>query len=139
VSDRDVVVVRRHLAHPPEDVFDAWFDPAGLAEWMCAGTGHATIELDARVGGKFRFVMHHSGGATEHTGAYVTIERPRRLVFTWQSVNTDHRVTEVTVDLTPAGGGTDLTLTHRRLPASETGSHRKGWTDIVRKLDEALA
>ena len=138
MSARDVVVVRQHLNHAPEDVFDAWLDAEGLASWMCAGQGHATIELDARVGGKFRFVMHHSGGATEHTGEYRVIERPRRLVFTWRSVNTDRRATEVTVELAAADGGTDLTLTHRRLPAKQVEPHQEGWTDIVRKLERSL-
>jgi hypothetical protein len=34
--------------------------------------------------------------------------------------------------------GTELTLTHRRLPAGKVEAHRKGWTDIARKLGEAL-
>jgi len=130
----DDVVVRRHLPHPPEAVFDAWLDAKGLAEWMCAGAGHATVELDARVGGKFRFVMHHGGRATEHLGEYLVIDRPGRLVFTWRSINTDDRPSEVTVDFTPAHGGTDLVLTHRRLPPQQRAAHQQGWVEILRKL-----
>jgi hypothetical protein len=44
----------------------------------------------------------------------------------------------VTIELRELENGTDLTLTHRRLPAGRVEAHRKGWTDIVRKLSEAL-
>jgi hypothetical protein len=33
----------------------------------------------------------------------------------------------------------ELVLTHRRLPPAKVDAHRKGWTDIVRKLGETLA
>jgi hypothetical protein len=35
-------------------------------------------------------------------------------------------------------GGTEVILTHRRLPPSQIEPHRKGWTDIVRKLALAV-
>jgi hypothetical protein len=44
----------------------------------------------------------------------------------------------VTVELYARGGETELVLTHERLPEAHVDAHRKGWTDIVRKLGEAL-
>ncbi|MGE5142644.1 MAG: SRPBCC domain-containing protein [Acidobacteriota bacterium] len=36
------------------------------------------------------------------------------------------------------GTGTELVLTHRRLAPKVVEGHRKGWTDILRVLDEVL-
>ena len=63
------------------------------------------------------------------------IEPPSLLSFTWISAATDHQPTVVTVELQERRGGTELTLTHRRLPPARLDAHRSGWTDIVRKLE----
>ena len=34
--------------------------------------------------------------------------------------------------------GTELVLTHRRLPESKIEAHRRGWGAILQNLDEAL-
>jgi uncharacterized protein YndB with AHSA1/START domain len=60
------------------------------------------------------------------------------LSFTWISRATDHRPTVVTIEFHERGTGTELVLTHRRLAPKAVEGHRKGWTDIVRLLDEAL-
>ncbi len=142
-NDGDVaqaVVVRRSIPLPRERVFAAWLDPSSLARWMCPGTVvGATAEVDARVGGKFRIVMSHAHEQVEHTGEYLVIEPPSRLTFTWISVNTHHQPSVVTIELEARGASTDLTLTHRQLPPAKSDAHRRGWTDIVRKLDETLS
>jgi len=117
----------------------AWLDPRSVAEWMQPGdVAQTTVEIDARVGGKFRIVMSHGRGDADHWGEYLIIDPPSLLSFTWISANTDLQPSVVTIEFQPNGNGTDLTLTHRRLPASRVEDHREGWTDIVRKLSEAL-
>lgn len=136
----DALVVRRLLPVPREQVFAAWLDPASLAQWMRPGdVASATVEVDPKVGGKFRIVMVHGHRDDEHRGEYLAIDPPSLLSFTWVSVNTDLRPTVVTVELRERGTGTELTLTHRRLPATKVDAHRKGWTDIIRKLAATLA
>jgi uncharacterized protein YndB with AHSA1/START domain len=136
-----VLVVRRQMAVPRERVFQAWLDSESLAHWMRpAGTSHATVTVDPRVGGGFRIVMEGAPhGCVEHTGEYLAIEPPSRLSFTWISKHTDQRPTVVTIEFHERGTGTELVLTHRGLPASQVEGHRRGWTDIVRLLDESLA
>jgi uncharacterized protein YndB with AHSA1/START domain len=134
------VVVRRLLRAPRERVFAAWLDPDSLVQWMCPGdVTHASADVDARVGGRFRIVMTHGRGDAEHWGEYLEIDPPSRLVFTWISVNTDRMPTIVTVELFERDGGTELMLTHRHLPGAKVDAHRKGWADIVSKLDAVLA
>ena len=135
----DTVVIRRFIPVPRERVMAAWLDPRSVAEWMQPGdVAQTTVEIDARVGGKFRIVMSHGRGDADHWGEYLIIDPPSLLSFTWISANTDLQPSVVTIEFQPNGNGTDLTLTHRRLPAPKVEDHRKGWTDIVRKLSEAL-
>ena len=135
----NVLVVRRLLPVPREQVFAAWLDAASLKQWMCPGdVTSAAIEVDARVGGKFRIVMMHGHGDDEHWGEYLAIEPPALLSFTWRSANTDLRTTVVTVEFLERGASTELILTHRGLPATKVDAHNKGWTDILRKLEATL-
>lgn len=136
-----VLVVRRHLAVPRERVFEAWLDSESLAHWMRPGNfTHSTVTVDPRVGGGFRIVMQGraDGGEHEHHGEYLAIEPPSLLSFTWISKATDHQPTVVTIEFHERGTGTEVVLTHRRLPPKAIEGHRKGWTDILRVLDEAL-
>jgi uncharacterized protein YndB with AHSA1/START domain len=133
------LVVRRLIRVPRELVFAAWLDPASLAQWMCPGsvTG-ATVEVDPRVGGAFRIVMHgHRDG--EHWGEYLIIEPPSLLSFNWISVNTDRKPTLVTVEFHEREAGTEVILTQRLLPPAKLDAHEKGWADILRKLEGHLA
>lgn len=133
------LVVRRLIPVPREQVFAAWLDPVSLAQWMCPGpVAGATVEVDPRVGGEFRIVMHHAQGDEEHRGAYLIIDLASLLSFTWISAHTDHRSTVVTVELKEQDNGTELILTHRRLPPTEVDAHKQGWTAIVAKLAATL-
>jgi uncharacterized protein YndB with AHSA1/START domain len=137
-----VVMVQRHFAVPRERVFQAWLDSESLAHWMAprsAGFTHATVAVDPRVGGGFRIVMEgRPEGGVEHYGDYLAIEPPSLLSFTWISRNTDDRPTVVTVEFRERGTGTDVVLTHRGLPARSVEGHRRGWTELLGALDEAL-
>ncbi|MFL5460242.1 MAG: SRPBCC domain-containing protein [Gemmatimonadales bacterium] len=132
----ETLVVRRIIQARRERVFAAWLDPASLAQWMRpSGITDAKVEVDAKVGGRFRIVMIEEPKRYEHTGEYLVTKPPERLEFTWISEATDHRPTVVTIEFLERDRETELVLTHRRLPASQVGSHRAGWTDIMQKLE----
>ena len=138
-----VLVVRREMAVPRERVFEAWLDSESLAHWMAPksfGFTHATVTVDPRVGGGFRIVMEGrtDGGDYEHRGEYLAIDPPSLLSFTWISRGTEYTPTVVTIEFHERGTGTELVLTHRRLPPKEVEGHRKGWTGILRALEEEL-
>jgi uncharacterized protein YndB with AHSA1/START domain len=136
----EAVVIRRVIPVPRETIFAAWLDPATLAKFMRPGdVTHTTADVDARVGGTFRVVMEHGHGNVDHWGEYLTIEPPSLLSFTWISANTNLEPSVVTIELHESGSdGTELILTHRRLPPSKMDSHRNGWTKIVEKLADVL-
>lgn len=139
MADAEDIVLRRFIGAPRNRVFEAWLDPQSLARWMRPGANAtATAEVDPRVGGRFRIVMTHSAGLTEHTGEYLVVEPPARLSFTWISVHTNQLATQVTVECFEREGGTELVLTHRRLPESKIDAHRRGWGTILENLDGVL-
>ena len=131
------VVVRRTIAASAEELFDAWLDPEALAEWMRPGTIQRTeARVDARVGGQYEIVMHGDADPIPHRGVYQVIDRPRRLVFTWNSPYAGANDSLVTVDFRLAGKGTEVIITHERLPESAMAGHSKGWTGALERLDE---
>ena len=131
------IVVERLLPAPPSEVFAAWTDPELLAQWM-SPVGHAVARLDLRTGGALRVVMVGGGIELEHTGHYLEIDPPRRLVFTWRSTYTGDHPTRVTVTLEPRGRDTALLLRHEELPPDAADSHRGGWLVLLDRLAGAL-
>ena len=132
----------RVLRASAEEVFDAWIDPGSLAVWMAPGSVvGSVVEVEARVGGRFRIVMKGPDCDHEHSGEYLVLDRPRRLVFTWISEATRGRASTVSVEIRARGGGeVELTLTHEGLPDELTAArHRSGWGDILQKLGTALS
>src|SRR5205085_9730927 len=80
----ETLVVRRFIPAARERVFAAWLNPASLAQWMRpGGMTDARVQVDPRVDGKFRIVMIQGREEFEHTGEYLLIQPPARLLFTW--------------------------------------------------------
>lgn len=132
----DKLVVRRTIAAPAQDLFDAWLDPKALSAWMRADPSRPSdVTLDARVGGAFEIVMHMPGQSVPHRGVFATIERPHRLVFTWNSPYAGDHGSLVTVDFLARTGGTEVVVTHEKLPTEvAVGEHREGWTACLEGL-----
>ena len=133
------VVVRRTIAASPEELFDAWLDPEALAIWMRPGAiqrNDATV--DARVGGRYEFVMRSETSIYPTQGTYVAIDRPRRLVFTW-GPGSGAFDSLVTVEFLPLGDRTEVVLTHEKLPEDMREPHRNGWTSGIERLGQFMA
>ena len=135
-----VLRLRRLFTATPQEVFAAWTDPVGMKEWMCPeGMSVTALELEPRIGGRFRLMMRGAQSEIEHIGEYREVEPPRKLVFTWRSPATYGQETLVTVELIPHGAKTELILTHEWLPdAVALENHTWGWQSIVAKLDGYL-
>jgi uncharacterized protein YndB with AHSA1/START domain len=137
---RDITLTRR-FAHPPERVFGAWTDPAVAARWLFkTPTGRdLRCELDVRVGGRLRIVeWRPEVGDAEHVGEYEVVKRPSRLVFTIGSPQYAGPITRVTIEIAPAPGGCDLTLTQHDLPDEWVEPLKVGWMQVLEGLDAAL-
>ena len=74
------ITFERTFVAPPEDVFDAWTQPAHLTRWWDpTGTPLASCRVDLRPGGAFEFV--NQAHSPPFAGTYRVIERPARLEF----------------------------------------------------------
>ncbi len=141
MSTENKVCVTRRFNASPERVFDAWLDPDKTGRWLFATpTGKMVrVEIDARVGGTFVFVDRRDGEDVEHTGEYLEIDRPRRLVFTFGVPKYSPLVTRVVIDIVPRDGGCELTLTNENVPPDYVSRNEEGWTRILDKLAETLS
>ena len=137
MTDEHALTVRREIAAPAEELFDAWLDADSLGTWLRPGGIRETrAETDPREGGSFRIVMVDNGSTSLlHTGTYHEIDRPRRLVFTWSSPATKFRDSLVTVTFEPSASSTVVEIHQVGLPDEEArASHDAGWTDALRHL-----
>jgi uncharacterized protein YndB with AHSA1/START domain len=138
-----VVRVTHRFRAPAERVFDAWLDPAMARRFLFATPTGTVVraDIDARVGGSWSIVDRRDGEDVEHTGEYLEIDRPRRLVFTFGVPKYAPWFDRVEVDVTPVeGGGCELTLTHTMVPqaAEWADGAAEGWAGILRGLAAAL-
>jgi uncharacterized protein YndB with AHSA1/START domain len=139
-----VLELTRRAAAPRQRVFAALTGPADLARWW--GPAMFTtpeLELDLRVGGRYRFTMQPPVGDRFHvSGEFLAIDPPSRLAYTfrWDEPTPDDRETVVTVTLHDAGAVTDLTVRQGDFATEERlALHRSGWTDSLDKLSALLA
>ena len=134
------VRVTRRFEASQERVFDALLDVEKAREFMFATpTGQMVrAEIDARVGGSFRFTDRRNGEDAEHTGKYLEINRPRRLAFTFSVDETAGD--RVIIDIVPVGKGCELTLTHEMKPewAEYASRTEGGWRGILDGLAKTL-
>ena len=134
------LTVTRTINAPPETAFDAWLNPEMLMRFMCPGPGMTTPKAttDPQVGGRFDLIMKNGDDEMPHGGVYREIDRPNRLVFSWESPFNAEGST-VTLNFKPSSDGTHLTLTHIRFVDEQSrDNHQGGWTAILAKLDEVL-
>ena len=112
-----------------EQAFAAWIQPALWNKWF---TNDA--QIDARPGGRY---VNGDGDC----GEYLSVERPKRLVFTWDNPQACPG-TRVRISFLPLGRRRcRVCLQHSRLPAPETGpdSLEGGWRWALASLKSYLA
>ena len=138
-------VVMHRFSASAERVFDAWFDPVWLGRWMF-GPGVrderiVRLTLDARVGGKFSFVVDRQGTQIDHVGEYLELDRPRLLVFTWTTRESLPEKSRVIVEITPRDAGCDVKLTHLMGAAwsAYVDQAAHAWTKMLDALERAIA
>jgi uncharacterized protein YndB with AHSA1/START domain len=113
---------------PPERVFGYFTDAEAMVTWM-----GERAWLEPAPGG--RFAVDVRGVAVR--GEYLVLEPPHRLVFSWGHQGSDElppSTSRVEVRLTPAGGGTNVLLEHRDLPAPRAPGHDRGWELFLGRL-----
>jgi uncharacterized protein YndB with AHSA1/START domain len=141
MAETKSVRVTHSFKVPADHVFDAWLNPTQAGKWLFAtDTGEMVrVEIDARVGGSFRFVDRRDGEDIEHVGEYLTIERPHRLVFDFAVPKYSTQKTRVAVEIEAQGTGCVLGLTHDGIWSDYVERTRAGWTQILDRLNACLS
>jgi uncharacterized protein YndB with AHSA1/START domain len=132
------------LSVPAPAVFEALTDPEQLAQWW--GPHHFTtpsIDLDLRVGGRYRFAMQPPDGGLFHLqGEFLEIEVPRRLAYTfrWEEPDADDVETVVILLIVDLGASTRLTVDQGAFASEPRRElHVRGWSDSLQRLQTWLS
>lgn len=147
-GEASVEIVRVFDA-PRALVWQAWTDPTMMAQWFGPRQFTSSVpELEARVGGKLRIVMHGpDGNDYPMKGVFLEVVAPERLVFS--NIALDHDGNHLlegktTVTLTEQGGKTTLTVKSHAvgrvpIPPQMLAGMNAGWNQSIDKLGELVA
>jgi uncharacterized protein YndB with AHSA1/START domain len=141
-AEKPSLEIKRLIKASRDRVYAAWTDPVQLKQWF-GPENVQTRDLiaEARVGGEFRWDLTNSEGE-EMTmrGEFRELQPGKKIVFTWQwedDEDWENHVSVVTVELDDADGGTELRLTHEKLPNEESrDGHTRGWNSALDKLEK---
>lgn len=136
------LTIKRRLKAPPTTVFRAWTEPEKIKRWFGPAQVQCTrAEFELRSGGRFMIVARSPNGQEHKVSGVVREVIPNeKVVYTWAWQSTPERESLVTVEFTPDGTGTLLTLTHTQFadePARDR--HQSGWIGALDKLESYLA
>jgi uncharacterized protein YndB with AHSA1/START domain len=140
------VRLERVIAADRARVFEAWTDPDLMMKWYAPeGMSIPDVEVDLRVGGRWRVAMQEPEGGARHTvvGTYREITPPERLVTTWSWLPEDGAAqsmgpeeTMVTVEFHEDGDTTRVVLVHEGFATADgRDNHEKGWESCLNRLE----
>jgi len=144
--DLDAIVSEIYVAAPPARVFQALIDRQQVLQWTANEfCENVAWEFDARLGGRWRWIVreHNPSGRYkvdlfEHWGEVLEFDPPRLLVYTWYTNfhEPPSARTVVRWELTPAGAGTQLKMTHSglaNLPVPRA-DYSQGWPGLLEAI-----
>ncbi|MBO0695056.1 MAG: SRPBCC domain-containing protein [Verrucomicrobia bacterium] len=136
--------VKRFVKAARDRVYGAWTDPAQLKEWFGPeNVKTRNLVADVRVGGRFRWdCTNPEGKEVTISGEYRELQPGKKIVFTWRFEEDEdwkNQNSIVTVEFFDREGGTEVRVTHERLPnAASRDDHKQGWESVLDKLDKFL-
>jgi uncharacterized protein YndB with AHSA1/START domain len=136
LAERPALSLVRSYPVAPEKVWRAWTDPEALRLWWNQAEG--SVEMDVRVGGRYRFVLRDPEGVYHDIrGVYREVVPHQRLVFTWNLHDGKPEAESVvSVTLRPDGrGGTVLEFL--QAPIFDPRS-ADGWRGVLERLGELV-
>jgi uncharacterized protein YndB with AHSA1/START domain len=125
-------------------VFRACTEPGELAKWWGPhGFTAPGVEIDLRVGGRYRIAMQPPEGDLFYlTGEFRQIDPPARLAYTfrWEDPDPEDRETVVTVSLGDLDDSTQFELAQTGFATERRRAlHEAGWTDGLDRLEQLMS
>lgn len=139
------ITVRRSFSAAPERVFEAFRREESLARWFSPSPEVAleVLAFQFKPQGAFRFrYAFPDGSRSSVKGIYRSIVPPESLAFSWVWEAPDVHAgvpTEVKVAILPRGKGSEVVVTHERLP--DAGARERftaGWILYLERLGSHL-
>ena len=137
----DQARVLRCLAAPPERVFGAFATAKMVGRWLSpsAEVPLTVLRYEFCEGGTYRFMYELPDGRTmKVNGIFRSIAAPALIAFSWNIEPPDEHAglqSEVTVNITPTAGGTELLIRHEQLSLGGSAArHALGWSGAADRL-----
>jgi uncharacterized protein YndB with AHSA1/START domain len=136
--------IKRFIRAPRDRVYAAWTDPAQLKKWFGPERVQTrNLVADVRVGGQFRWdLTDPEGKEVTISGEYCEVEPGKKIVFTWRLEEDEdwkNHSSTVTVEFSDREGGTEICLTHEKLPnQASRDDHTQGWNSVLDKVEKFL-
>jgi uncharacterized protein YndB with AHSA1/START domain len=136
--------VKRFIRASRDRVYAAWTDSAQLKEWFGPeNVKTRNLIADARIGGQFRWdLTDPQGKEITISGEYREVEPGKKIVFTWtleKDEDWKKHSSIVTVKFLDREGGTEIRLTHEKLPnEASRDDHTQGWNSVLDKVEKFL-
>ena len=142
-----VLVIERSFDAPREMVWDAFTKTDHLINWMGPRAyPAASFQADVRPGGKWRGVLRSTEGQQDlgQSGKYLEVERPSRLVYTFEWDKHDEQdetfETVITVLFEDRGSKTLMKFYQSVFnTTSNRDGHIRGWNSSFDRLADYLA
>jgi uncharacterized protein YndB with AHSA1/START domain len=135
--------VERWFDATPDEVFDAYTDPAAQREWYQDQPGWIVqAACDLRVGGRWTVAFGPPGAEPyRETNVFEQVDRPRRLVYTSRVTMPDGSSFDTGMEVTfqERDGRTRMTIVHTGFPSAELrDDHRGGWPGFLDRLERVV-
>jgi uncharacterized protein YndB with AHSA1/START domain len=135
--------VERWFDATPEEVFDAYTDPAAQREWYQDQPDWIVqAACDLRVGGRWTVAFGPPGAEPyRETNVFEQVDRPRRLVYTSTVTMPDGSSFDTGMEVTfqEHDGRTQMTIVHTGFPSAELrDDHRGGWPGFLARLERVV-
>ncbi len=141
-TEKTSLEIKRFINAPRARVYKAWTDPEQLKQWWGPeGVRTRSFAADARVGGKYRWdLLNQEGEEMTVFGEYRELIAGKKIVFTWKWEDDEAWETTnsvVTIELSDRDGGTEVKLTHEKLPSEASRDrHNEGWSSVLDRLEK---
>ncbi|MFC8683872.1 SRPBCC domain-containing protein [Brevibacillus porteri] len=117
---------------PPEKVFDAWLNQEMMKKWLFTlERTNKVAQNNPQVGGTWEVVDHRDGKDYRAIGEYIEIDRPNKIVFTFQMPQFSELTDTLIVELKDTQQGCEMTFTQNIVVP-----HEENWTQA--DLEQAL-
>ena len=135
--------VERWFDATPEEVFDAYTDPAAQREWYQDQPGWIVqAACDLRVGGRWTVAFGPPGAEPyRERNVFKQVDRPRRLVYTSRVTMPDGSSFDTGMEVTfqERDGRTQMTIVHTGFPSAKLrDDHRGGWSGFLDRLERVV-